>query len=269
MTAEQLHDALGMLPSDLITETDKLRSRPHKTVIYWRQLAAVAACAVLILGCGLLFMGRFLPAMGGSSKEATVEQDAALSYSALNGTADMAAPEERKETGAAAGAATGDSVAEVPMAEAEEGLTPTGYPADGAYFIDLTAAQVCLTQPLPSVNLRSDDTQAVILRTEAELTDYRQSHADSLEMASFAECCGSFDGDWFAAYDLLVIRTDTEKSELVPIIHEVTLTGPAACEVTLAFAEMSDDNTLDPACWHILLPVEKGLLPEDTAIDIK
>ena len=33
MTPEQLHDALGMLPADLIAETDKLRSRPVRKVL--------------------------------------------------------------------------------------------------------------------------------------------------------------------------------------------------------------------------------------------
>ena len=94
MTAEQLHDALGMLPSDLITETDRLRSQPRKTVIYWRKYAAIAACAVLVLGCGLFFVDKALPAMGGGTKECAIEEDALMSYQ-------NAAPAEMPEPDAA------------------------------------------------------------------------------------------------------------------------------------------------------------------------
>lgn len=73
MTPEQLHDALGMLPADLITETDKLRSRPVRKVILWKSIAAFAACFLLVLGCGLFAMNQLLPAVGGGSKEAATE----------------------------------------------------------------------------------------------------------------------------------------------------------------------------------------------------
>lgn len=73
MTPEQLHDALGMLPSDLVAETDKLRSRPVRKVILWKSIAAFAACFLLVLGCGLFAMNQLLPAVGGGSKEAAKE----------------------------------------------------------------------------------------------------------------------------------------------------------------------------------------------------
>ena len=74
MTPEQLHDALGMLPADLIAETDQLRRRPVRKVIRWKNLAAMAACFLLVLGCGLFAMDRILPAVGGGMKEAIREE---------------------------------------------------------------------------------------------------------------------------------------------------------------------------------------------------
>ena len=73
MTPEQLHDALGMLPSDLVAETDKLRSRPTQKVIRFRSILAAAACFLLVLGCGLFAMDSILPT-GGSTKEALKEE---------------------------------------------------------------------------------------------------------------------------------------------------------------------------------------------------
>lgn len=74
MTPEQLHDALGMLPADLIAETDKLRRAPKRTVIRWRSVAAMAACFLLVLGCGLFAADSILPALGGGTKEAMKEE---------------------------------------------------------------------------------------------------------------------------------------------------------------------------------------------------
>ena len=69
MTIETLHDAIGLLPNDLILETDKKRNRPVKTA-RWKRIAAMAACIALILYCGLLFRSGLLT---GGSKSAPVE----------------------------------------------------------------------------------------------------------------------------------------------------------------------------------------------------
>ena len=74
MTPEQLHDALGMLPADLVAETDRLRSRPPRKVIYWRSFAAAAACFLLVLGCGLFAMNRLPAAFDIAIKEAMLEE---------------------------------------------------------------------------------------------------------------------------------------------------------------------------------------------------
>ena len=54
MTAEKLHDALNLLPSDLLTATDQLRTAPRAKIIPWKRLLPAAACFVLLMGIGLL-----------------------------------------------------------------------------------------------------------------------------------------------------------------------------------------------------------------------
>ena len=54
MTAEKLHDALNLLPSDLLTATDQLRTAPRAKIIPWKRLFPAAACFVLLMGIGLL-----------------------------------------------------------------------------------------------------------------------------------------------------------------------------------------------------------------------
>ena len=52
MTAEQLHDAIGLLPADLLEKTDKLRQSPGKKKASVSRYLSAAACAVVILEIG-------------------------------------------------------------------------------------------------------------------------------------------------------------------------------------------------------------------------
>ena len=65
MTTEKLMDAIGLLPADLVAAADRRRTAPRKPAIRWRRWAALAACAVLLLGVGQLVLPN-LPGMGGS-----------------------------------------------------------------------------------------------------------------------------------------------------------------------------------------------------------
>lgn len=51
MNAEQFHDALTLLPADLVAEADESRRHP-KSRLPWKPLAALAACFLLVLGMG-------------------------------------------------------------------------------------------------------------------------------------------------------------------------------------------------------------------------
>lgn len=49
MNAEILHDALNLLPEDLIAETDALRQAKKPNIIPWKRILPIAACLCLIL----------------------------------------------------------------------------------------------------------------------------------------------------------------------------------------------------------------------------
>lgn len=267
MTSDMFQDAISLLPNDLIAETDKLRSAPSPTVIQWKRWVALAACLVLVLSTGLVFYQRILPGMGGGATEMAIDQAAA--ECAPEAPAAMYSNGKPTEAPAAdaSNSITSDS-RESPMekAEPEEALTPTGYPADGAWFIDLSAAQSLLTYPAQEGSLCIDSSQTVILRTSTSLDSYLRDWGDDYNLYSLEEACAAFDEGWFERHDLLFIRVNTEKSELVPVIDSFTFTGPESCEIVICGPLMPEDNSPDPACWHILLPVKKGLLQE--AIDI-
>lgn len=68
MTVQDLHDALNLLPGDLVTAVDRLRTAPRTAVRPWKRLLPMAACLVLLLSVTLVLGWEHLPGMGGSAK---------------------------------------------------------------------------------------------------------------------------------------------------------------------------------------------------------
>lgn len=73
MTSEKLHDALNLLPADLIAGTDALRTKPKKPQVHWQRWAAMAACLAVVLLAGTMF-SRLFGRMGSSKTTAAVDQ---------------------------------------------------------------------------------------------------------------------------------------------------------------------------------------------------
>lgn len=102
MTAHDLHDALNLLPGDLITATDRLRGVPKIRVIHWKRWVSLAACLVLVLSTAMVFGQRLLPFKGGSTESAAqspaaaapMERDDVLTDTAA--AAEEAAPEAQE-----------------------------------------------------------------------------------------------------------------------------------------------------------------------------
>lgn len=80
MTGEQFHDALTLLPEDLIAKADQVRSRKPK-LLRWRRYASLAACCALLILCGVLYQNR--PAK-------TASNEMAKSFSAADAAPEMA-----------------------------------------------------------------------------------------------------------------------------------------------------------------------------------
>jgi len=102
MTAEKLHDALSLLPADLITETDKLRTNPRPKVIAWKRVLPMAACFALLLSCGVFWSmhqsgGKSAP-MEMMMQEAAAEAPAAAAPTQPPAAADTA-PDAPAENG--------------------------------------------------------------------------------------------------------------------------------------------------------------------------
>ena len=72
MTSEKLHDALSLLPADLVAETDALRTQAKKPQVHWQRWAAMAACLAVVLLAGTMF-SHFFGHMGSSKTSAAVD----------------------------------------------------------------------------------------------------------------------------------------------------------------------------------------------------
>ena len=97
MTAEQFHDALSLLPMELVEEVDRHRQYPKKKPIPWGRYAGLAACLVLLFGCAWVANGMFHA--GSKATESALQED--RDTGAI--TADEAAPMEAEEAAPAAG----------------------------------------------------------------------------------------------------------------------------------------------------------------------
>ena len=73
MTSEKLHDALNLLPADLVAGTDALRTKPKKPQVHWQRWAAMAACLAVVLLAGTMF-SYFFGHMGSSKTAAAVDK---------------------------------------------------------------------------------------------------------------------------------------------------------------------------------------------------
>ncbi len=74
MTADKLHDALTLLPSDLIAEADAVRNQRRPRIIPWKTCLSIAASLVLALG---ISRSLFLITAPKSSAPAAAQKEAA------------------------------------------------------------------------------------------------------------------------------------------------------------------------------------------------
>ena len=166
MTGEQFHDALTLLPEDLIAKADQARSRKPK-IIHWRRYASLAACCALLVLCGVLYQNR---------QAKSTSSEMAKSYSAADAAPEVAA--------AAQAPASGDLGA---MEAA-------------------SAAPVCLEVPnLPNAAEGTVFPEATLFDNREALDEGLAETGKYYEISGLEAACEGFDGSFFDSQDLLLI----------------------------------------------------------------
>ena len=77
MTVHDLHDALNLLPADLITAADRIRTVQKVRVIPWRKWMAMAAILALTIGTTMIFSREMYPYMSDAKLESAAQAPAA------------------------------------------------------------------------------------------------------------------------------------------------------------------------------------------------
>ena len=166
MTGEQFHDALTLLPEDLIAKADQARSRKPK-IIHWRRYASLAACCALLVLCGVLYQNR---------QAKSTSSEMAKSYS----TAD-AAPEMAEAAQAPASGDLGDMEA-------------------------ASAAPVCLEVPnLPNAAEGTAFPETTLFDSREALDEGLTEMGKYYEVSGLEAACEGFDDSFFDSQDLLLI----------------------------------------------------------------
>lgn len=273
MTVENLHDAIGQLPSDLIAKVDEKRCRKPK-VIPFKRYAALAACLVLILGSGL-FLTRLA---SGGVKETAAEAPAAVMQvpEEANGfgiteedSAKEAAPEEPAavagdtaiDTRAAEEAPEEDAVCDYPAIEtyAAEEIPPEGvteevwegypeFPAEDVQYADTRNIGTACTTSDPVLR---------VLRSRTELEDFRERFG-YYDLEAFDGCCERYDEGWFETHDLLVVLVKGLPKGGTLSLASVTESDDSWC---VRFYSHGPD-TVEAIDRFVLAALDKGMIPE-------
>lgn len=264
MTAEKLHDAIGLLPSDLIAETDKKRCAKPK-VIHWTRYAAMAACFVLVLGCSLFATQVFAP-KGATESMAEAPAAAAPMEQVLMGEpADEAAAQEEAapEAAAASGTTTNGSFAE----DTASALPTASEPEEIRYGPGCLSRRV--ETPLkPSTACFSSSATVTLIHSRTELETYLSEKDWIYDFTAFpAVCKDDYDEDWFAEHDLLLTAVLAVPSGSDPYVSALNQ-NEDIWELCIAYNLTMTEEDSGSTVWHFLVEVEKDQIPDAESVTL-
>lgn len=263
MTAEKLHDALSLMPADLIAATDKLRTQPRRRLIPWSRLATIAAClAVVLLGSWLFSAGLFF---GGSTEKAAPMEIAAQDAAEWK----EAYPAQGENRTITSGSTTLETKAAWEEAGEEVVLDePAAYAVKTDAVWKNKATQYSLTPENSALTVcGTGEPEITVIRSRSELEDYYGQNRNDRDMESFWESCRIYDDSWFDENDLLLV------SVLVPAGDEGCYLGPEIIDLLqnddgsweLLLTGYASPETGKTINCHIMADIQKDTIaPEDT-----
>lgn len=268
MTAEKLHDAIGMLPADLIAEADKKRQGKPR-VILWKRYAAMAACFALVLSCA------WFTSMVLSPKGAT---EAAMEYERAEAPA-AAAPMEP----AAEAPACEEVIREEPR---KNGTSGSGDPAEDAAAPETGEIRSDTTAEDPSLAVYSVETplkpsnacfgstpQVALIASRKDLDTYLTDKDWIYDFTAVREVCTAFDEVWFESHDLLLLTVHAAYPDVPYAVTSIESTGgtdPMGWDWYVFYTTAAENHPEgETTCFHLLTVLEKGqIAPEDSILPI-
>ena len=290
MNAQQLHDALNLLPDDLIEEAGRQRSRKP---IPLRRYAAFAASFALVLS-GALFCARLFSPKGAMEEAAAAP--AAMQFAAADAanaeSAILGVPETGKgaPTETQAAAARSGTTAEQPMedantsakaeatanepADAAAPTIPEKFASEDTVGISLSSRQIETPMNPRSTACFSSHYRVTVLTSREELEAYQSKWAPHYDLTGLEEAVSAYDDSWFAEHDLLVMVLHAEpvgSNRTIPLLWNTREEDKAHgwdWMFLVTWVGTSDENG-ETTVHHLLAELEKGLLsPEDSIVPV-
>lgn len=271
MTVDKLHDAIGLLPGDLIAEADKKRNGRPK-VIRWKRYAAMAACLALILYSGFLFQGKILPGFGGAAENlkeyaadaAPMEQAAMAEPAAAEAGTQASAYNGEMAVSGSSETAAEETLCALPTAPAEAERSETTLLEEDAAPTAGIGSRGVETPLKPSTACFSSGAVVTLIQSRNELNEYLESKDWIYDLAEMTEICEPYDAVWFEENDLLLIA-----ERCVPVGSDCSAT-PVMEQDGIWYICISntlpDPENAENTAWHLLLELEKGRIPDEDSV---
>lgn len=270
MTADKLHDALTLLPSDLIAEADAVR-RGKPSITPLRRYAAIAASLAVILFCGAILSGRLLPVYKEAATEMVTPESADMAQSQIAESPAEAAPKWEPETAMEETRPTAGGSTTQNRAEEDQVLcsVPTAPTSKESFTWDTTDRYSTPFNPNSSINIYSVP-QNLVLTSRDALETYLEDHSAIYDFAELEAALPTYSDTWFQTNDLLI-----------------TLVHAASTDFTWTITEIRDVRDIDEKGWdwfilisateeptpdvsqtnyHLLTPIQKGLIDPNSSI---
>lgn len=254
MTAETLHDAIGLLPADLVAEADRIRTWKQR-IIPWKRYAAMAACFAIVLSCGLFAMELFAPK--GATETAAQAPAAAAPLAPV--TDEAPAEEIMKDT----------VLREESAAEEAPALNKTTGSGETAEIL----CHRVETPVKPTTVAFSSQSSATLITSRKELVTYLTEKDWIYDFTDAQEVCESFDEAWFETHDLLLLTVMAAYPDFpytVTSIENISETDPMGWDWAVLFTTQPEDYSEgETTTFHLLTELEKGLIsPEDAILTV-
>ncbi len=265
MTAEKLHDAIGLLPSDLIEEADRRRQKGPRPIL-WKRYAAMAACFLLVACCTWLTTRMMA---SGRATESAVKYEAAAPAAAAPAE-DPSFQEAPAEDIPANGASGGTRAEEAPAMDTAE---PEAIHSDTTE----TTSEFCVhsvpTPLKPSTACFGSASQVTLVTSRTELETYLADKDWIYDFTNVQEVCIAFDEAWFEDHDLLLLAVHAAYTDVPYTVTSIENTGGTdskGCDWYVVYTTPGEGHPEgETTCFHLLTELEKGLIsPEDSILTI-
>lgn len=270
MTPEHIHDALTLLPADLIEEADRKRSRKPK-VILWKRYAAMAASFAVVLCCSWFCLRLFGPKGATESmKEVPTEAAVMQAPEAANGVAavretqaaaeydgDEAAPESAEEEMCALPTEAAENGGAGLQADSTSGSAPALHPG-------ITLVQCMEALPGASTTACFSSAPAPkLFQSRSDLEAYRDKDIHPFDPEPVMEACEGYDDTWFQTHDLLLISVCSVPASQIP---EIAAFYAEDGQWYVCIASDPDRAEAERKDWQFLIDAEKGLIDSADSI---